>query len=122
MTLEPDAKRGDYLIPKKVKISFSDGSSMPAELRIGEYFQIISLPNTIRTNSIKFTVEEVWKGSGVDRTGLCKLKAFGEAHQTSFRIETSICMTSAIASRYRQRKLGDCKHKRGGTLKMPNWF
>jgi len=89
MTLEPDAKRGDYLIPQRVKISFADGTGTEAELRIGEYFQIISLPNAIRTNSIRFTIEEVWKGSGIDRTGLCKLKAFAEAHQTSFRIETS---------------------------------
>ncbi|MGV8139764.1 MAG: glycosyl hydrolase-related protein [Mangrovibacterium sp.] len=88
MTLEPDAKRGDYLIPKRVKISFSDGASIPAELRIGEYFQILTFPEAIQTDLLKFTIEQVWEGSGVDRTGLCKVKAYSEAHQTDFEINT----------------------------------
>ena len=89
MTLEPDAERGNYLIPKKVKITFADGSSTEAELRNSEYFQLITLPKAVQTNSVKFTVEQVWEGSGVDRTGLCKVKAYAEAHKTDFEIKTS---------------------------------
>ena len=89
MTLEPAAERGNYLIPKKVKISFSDGSGTEAELRIGEYFQIITFPKSIRTNLLKFTVEQVWEGSGIERTGLCKVKAYAEPHKTDFEIKTS---------------------------------
>ena len=89
MTLEPAAERGNYLIPKKVKVSFSDGSGTEAELRIGEYFQIITFPKAIHSDLLKFTVVQVWKDSGVDRTGLCKVKAFAEAHKTDFEIKTS---------------------------------
>ena len=89
MTLEPDQKRGDYLIPKKVKVSFSDGTSTDAELRIAEYFQIITFPKAIQTNLLKFTVEKIWEGSGVERTGLCKVKVYAEPHKTSFEITAS---------------------------------
>jgi alpha-mannosidase len=89
MTLEPDAERGKYLIPRKVKIIFADGSATEAELRNTEYFQTITFPKAIQTSFIKFTVEKVWAGSGVDRTGLCKVKAFAEAHKTGFEITTS---------------------------------
>ena len=89
MTLEPAAERGNYLIPKKVKISFTDGSSTEAELRNAEYYQVITFPKAIQTNLLKFTVEQVWEGSGVDRTGLCKVKAYAEAHKTDFEITTS---------------------------------
>jgi len=89
MTLEPDQKRGDYLIPKKVKISFSDGTSTDAELRIAEYFQIITFPKAIQTNLLRFTVEKIWEGSGVERTGLCKVKVYAEPHKTGFEIKAS---------------------------------
>ena len=89
MTLEPAAERGNYLIPKKVKISFADGSSTEAELRNAEYYQVITFSKAIQTNLLKFTVEQVWEGSGVDRTGLCKVKAYAEAHKTDFEIKTS---------------------------------
>ncbi len=89
MTLEPAAERGNYLIPKKVKISFADGTFTEAELRNAEYFQVITFPKAIQTSSVKFTVENVWEGSGVNRTGLCKVKAYAEAHKTDFEIKTS---------------------------------
>ena len=89
MTLEPAAERGNYLIPKKVKISFTDGTGTEAELRVAEYFQVITFPKAVQTKLLKFTIEQVWEGSGVDRTGLCKVKAFAEAHKTGFEITTS---------------------------------
>jgi alpha-mannosidase len=89
MTLEPAAERGNYLVPQQVKVTLSDGSSIEAELRNAEYFQIISFPKTVTTQSLKFTVEKVWKDSGIERTGLCKLRAFASEHSTGFEIKTA---------------------------------
>jgi len=88
LALEPDQKAGNYLIPKKVKINFSDGTNTEAELRMADYFQIISFPQAIHTSLLKFTIEQVWEGSGIENTGLCKVKAFAEPHQTGFEINT----------------------------------
>jgi len=88
IVLESDMEEGRYSIPQKVKISFSDGTNMDADLRIAGYYQVISLPQAVQTQSIKIMVEKVWEGSGEDNTGLCKVKAFSMSHQTDFGINT----------------------------------
>ncbi|MCK9220863.1 MAG: glycosyl hydrolase-related protein [Bacteroidales bacterium] len=88
IALEPDQKDGKYSLPRKVKISFADGTSIEADLRIADYFQVITLPEPIRTNLLQLTIEQIWEDSGAENTGLCKVKAFAESHQTDFDIKT----------------------------------
>jgi len=84
--LDPYMRTANYLVPRKVKITFSDGSSLDAELRLAENFQILTFPEVIETSSLKFTVEQVWENSGEGNTGLCKVKAFPQQHEADFRI------------------------------------
>lgn len=88
MTLEPAAERGNYMVPQKIQITCSDGTQTDAEVRNAEYFQVITFPKAVQTSSIKFTVKKVWPDSGVDRTGLCKLRVFAQEHPTGFTLST----------------------------------
>ncbi len=88
IALEPDQKNGKYLLPRKVGISFSDGTTIEAELQVAGYFQIITLPEKVRTDFLKISIEQIWEGSGEENTGLCKVKAFAESHHTGFQINT----------------------------------
>ena len=88
IALEPDQKTGKYLLPRKVKLSFNDGKSIEAELRLADFFQVITLPEAIPTDSLKITIEQIWEGSGEENTGICKVKAFTESHQTGFELNT----------------------------------
>ncbi len=88
MTLEPAAERGNYMVPQKIQITCSDGTQTDTELRNAEYFQLITFPKEVQTSSIKFTVKKVWPNSGVDRTGLCKLRVFAQEHATGFTLST----------------------------------
>jgi alpha-mannosidase len=88
IALEPDQKAGKYSLPRKVKLSFNDGKSIEAELRLADYFQVITLPEAIPTDSLKITIEQIWEGLGEENTGICKVKAFAESHRTSFELST----------------------------------
>jgi alpha-mannosidase len=79
-------RTGNYYIPRKVRIEFSDGTKMDAELKLCEYYQILSLPTEIETSSVKITVEKIWEEPGKLNTGLCKLKAFSKTHEAGFKI------------------------------------
>ena len=76
----------NYLVPKKLKILFSEGTSIDAELRLCEYYQILTLPEDIVTSSVKLSLEKLWDGSGVTNTGLCKVKAFSKPNSASFKV------------------------------------
>lgn len=88
IAFEPDEQDGKYSLPRKVRISFSDGTGIEAELRMAGYFQVITLPETKHTDLLKITIEEVWEGSGEGNTGLCKVKAFSASHHSDFDLQT----------------------------------
>jgi len=80
--LDPYMRTANYLVPKNVKIIFNEGASIDAELRLCEYYQILTLPEEIVTSSLKLVIETVWDGSGEKNTGLCKVKAFSKVYLT----------------------------------------
>jgi alpha-mannosidase len=86
IVLDPYMRTANYLVPRKIKILFSDNTSIDAELRLCEYYQILTLPKEIVTSSIKITIEKLWDGSGEINTGLCKVKAFSQPNSASFNI------------------------------------
>ncbi len=85
--LDPYMRTSNYLVPKNVKIIFSDGTSFDTELQLCEYFQIITLAKEIETSSVKIVIEKVWENSGEINTGLCKLKAFSESNSANFKVD-----------------------------------
>ncbi len=88
IAFEPDEYDGRYALPRKVRISFSDGTGMETELRKADYFQVITLPQVVQTDLLKITIEQVWEGSGAENTGLCKVKAFSASHEPGFDLQT----------------------------------
>ena len=76
------------MVPQKIQITCSDGTQADAEVQNSEYFQVITFPKAVQTSSIKFTIKKVWPNSGVDRTGLCKLRVFAQEHATGFTLST----------------------------------
>ena len=85
--LDPYMRTSNYLVPRKVKLIFSEGTSIDAELSLCEYYQILTLAEAIETSSLKIIIEEVWEASGEKNTGLCKVKAFSEANTATFRVD-----------------------------------
>ena len=86
VVLDPYMRTANYLVPRNVKVIFSDGTSIDAELRLCEYYQIITLPKDILTSSVKIIIEKLWEGSGEINTGLCKVKAFSKPNTASFEV------------------------------------
>ncbi len=78
---------GNYLVPQNVNIEFSDGTSVNAELRLCDYYQIITLPETMVTSSLRIIIEKLWEGSGALNTGLCKVKAFSEPVLANVKVD-----------------------------------
>ena len=87
VVLDPYMRTANYLVPRNIKILFSDGSVIETELKLCEYFQILTLPREIETNSVKFTIEKVWDNSGELNTGMCKIKAFSKPNPARFRVD-----------------------------------
>lgn len=85
--LDPYMRTSNYLVPKNVEISFSDGTSLDAELKLCEYYQILTLPKEIISSSVKILIKEVWEASGENNTGLAKLKAFSEPNSANFKVD-----------------------------------
>jgi len=85
IVLDPYMRTANYLVPRKINLTFSDGSKLPAELRLSDDYQIITLPEAKTTQTIRIQVESVWKGSGKKNTGLCKVKAFAQSHEVGFQ-------------------------------------
>ncbi len=73
--------------PRKLTCSFSDHSSVPVELSEDAYFQVITLPKTVTTSSVRLTVNEVWQKPGGKETGLGKVQIYPRPHSFSFEID-----------------------------------
>lgn len=86
VVLDPYMRTANYLVPKNIKILFSEGTVIDVELRLCEYYQILTMPGEIVTGSVKLSIEKVWDGSGKINTGLCKIKAFSKPNSASFKI------------------------------------
>jgi len=75
IVLDPYMRTANYVVPRNVKVIFSDGTGIEAELKLCEYYQILTLPKVIVTSSVKIIIEKLWDGSGDMNTGLCKVKS-----------------------------------------------
>jgi alpha-mannosidase len=87
IVLDPYMRTANYVVPRNVKVIFSDGTAIEAELKLCEYYQILTLPKTIITSSVKIIIETLREGSGVMNTGLCKVKAFSKPSQANLKVE-----------------------------------
>jgi alpha-mannosidase len=87
VVLDPYMRTANYLVPRNLNIVFSDGSSFDVELRLSEYYQIMTLPREIEANWVKFTIEKLWDKSGELNTGMCKIKAYAKPNPAGFRID-----------------------------------
>ncbi|MHB1952433.1 MAG: glycoside hydrolase family 38 N-terminal domain-containing protein [Sulfobacillus sp.] len=74
--------------PRHVRIGLSDGTSVDAELRHTDYFQIITLPQAKHTATVRITIEDVWPKPGGKESGIGKVRVFPQRHATSFEIDT----------------------------------
>lgn len=74
--------------PRHVRIGFSDGTSVDAELRQTDHFQIVTLPQARQTASVRITIQDVWPKSGGEESGIGKVRIFPQRHATSFEIDT----------------------------------
>ncbi len=73
--------------PRKIRCSLSEGTSVIAELRKSDYFQIITLPTAEETSSLRITIDDVWPKPGGEETGISKVLAFPHKHQLSFEMD-----------------------------------
>ena len=87
IVLDPYMRTGNYYLPKLISIEFSDKTTVKAELKRTEKYQIITLPKLVETSSLKFLVQEVWTNSGKDNTGMCKIRAFAQDHAPCFNVK-----------------------------------
>ena len=74
--------------PRHIRLSFADGTSVNAELRQADYFQIITLPQTKQTSTVRISIEDVWPKAGGKETGIGKIRIYPRKHPISFEIET----------------------------------
>ncbi len=84
--LDPYMRTSNYLVPKKVKLTFSDGCSMETELRLDTYLQLITLPKPLTTTFVKVEIISVWENSGINNTGLCKVMAFSKPSISTIQV------------------------------------
>ncbi len=73
---------------RHIRMGFADGDECGAELRQADYFQIITLPQTRQTTTVRITIEDVWPKPGGKETGIGKIRIFPRKHPTSFEIDT----------------------------------
>jgi alpha-mannosidase len=76
-----------YAPPRRVRFTLSSGLALTADLRQGDYFQILTFSQAQKTASLRVLVEDVWSGPGRKETGIAKLRAFPRPHQRSFEID-----------------------------------
>jgi alpha-mannosidase len=76
-----------YAPPRRVRCTLSDSSTVTADLRDGEFFQIVRFPEEHITNSVLITVEGVWTRPGAQETGIAKVKVFPHPHEADFEID-----------------------------------
>jgi alpha-mannosidase len=74
--------------PRHVRVSFAEGESVAAELRQSDFFEIITLPQTRQTSTVRLTIEDVWSKPGGKETGIGKIRIFPQKHPLSFHLDT----------------------------------
>lgn len=74
--------------PRHIRLGFSDGAAVDAELRQADYFQIITLPQARETSRVRITIEDVWPKPDGKETGIGKIRVFPQKHAISFEIDT----------------------------------
>ena len=84
--LSTESRSADFPAARKVKLDFSDGTSLMAELKQAHYYQIISLPQPKETESLKLTIESLWENSARQCTGLGKIKVFARNFKPDFQV------------------------------------
>lgn len=72
--------------PRKITCSFGEGPSFHAELRQARFFQILTLPQVVKTKTIRIEVEEIWNEPATQGTGLGKVRVYSRAHAPAFSI------------------------------------
>ena len=75
--------------PRRIRSDLASGSSLRAELRQAGHFQIISLPQTTQTSSVRITIEDVWAKPGGRETGIGKIRVFSRKHSPEFQIDVN---------------------------------
>ncbi len=87
LLLDLDLRTADFPAARSITLSFPDGSTQKAELRLADYFQIIRLsePKTVR--EFRLSIDRLWDNSARGRTGLGKLQVYGEEHGPQFKVE-----------------------------------
>ena len=73
--------------PRHIRIDLSNGSSVKAELRRADNFQIVALAQTEQTSWLRITVEDVWPKPGGQETGLGKVRIYSKKHDPEFQID-----------------------------------
>lgn len=77
-----------FQVPRHIRVSFEDGSTVDAELRQLDDFQIVTLSQTKQTSTVRITIEDVWAKPGGKETGIGKIRIFPRKHAVSFEIDT----------------------------------
>ena len=72
--------------PRKIACSFAGGPPFHAELRKERYLQILTLPQDVKTRSMRIEVEEIWKEPGTQGTGLGRVMVYSRVHAPAFSI------------------------------------
>ena len=76
-----------YAPPRRVRCTLSEGSTVTAEMRDAEFYQIVKFPQEHTTTSVRVAVEEVWSRPESQDTGIAKLKVFPHFHEAGFEID-----------------------------------
>jgi len=80
-------RRGEVTsAPRKITYAFAAGPSFQAELRQGRYFQILTLPQQVKSKSLRIKVDETWNDPGTQGTGLGKVRVYSRLHEPAFSI------------------------------------
>lgn len=86
IVLDPYMRGGLMATPRKITCALAGGTPRPFELRRGDYFQIIRLPEEERAKSVRIRVEDVWPEASTRGTGLGKVRVFPQPHAAAFEI------------------------------------
>jgi alpha-mannosidase len=86
IVLDPYTRGGKMATPRNITCSLAGGPSIRATLQPSPSFQIISIPQAPRTQSLRITIHDTWPEANTVGTGLGKIRAFARPHATSFEI------------------------------------
>ena len=86
IVLDPYRRGGVTATPRRITYSFAGGPSFQGELRQGRYFQILTLPQEVKSKTLRIKVDETWNESGAQGTGLGKVRVYSRPHEPAFSI------------------------------------